>query len=354
MHDCAIISWTLSTRDRVMISDANSPSKYVNHLHNAHRSDTGLAIRRRSGEAIDARLMPLLEAIASTASLAAAVVACGISYRAGVGTAARLRAKVRRAARASRARSRREPHGAGRAMAARRRRLRTSALPGYCRASRSTSDRRPARANARRHPRLARRRESRPRARGAVRDAARVGRGRPRAVGDGKPHRACGNSAKAAPTSPASTCRSARTRAGIARPSCDCAARAARQAHPLRRSRAGPDPRRAAIRRTCGVCATSPSAICASSIASAAREPGSSSTGCSPTSASSASRSKASATKSSRIPRWRRRSPPAARTPASACAPPPPNTGSPSFRWCASATSSPFARRTRPSRLSSA
>ena len=37
------------------------------------------------GVAIDPRLMPLLEAVAATASLAAAVVACGISYRAAWG-----------------------------------------------------------------------------------------------------------------------------------------------------------------------------------------------------------------------------------------------------------------------------
>ena len=64
-----------------------------------------------------------------------------------------------------------------------------------------------------------------------------------RPVGDGKPHRACGNTTKAAPKSPASTCRSARTRAGIARPFLRSLARAPRPAHPLRRSRAGSDPR---------------------------------------------------------------------------------------------------------------
>jgi putative molybdopterin biosynthesis protein len=38
-----------------------------------------------SGEAIDARLIPLLDAIATQASLAAAVIACGVSYRAAWG-----------------------------------------------------------------------------------------------------------------------------------------------------------------------------------------------------------------------------------------------------------------------------
>ncbi len=37
------------------------------------------------GEAVDARLMPLLEAIATSTSLAAAVTACGVSYRAAWG-----------------------------------------------------------------------------------------------------------------------------------------------------------------------------------------------------------------------------------------------------------------------------
>src|SRR5258705_13662117 len=37
------------------------------------------------GETVDARLMPLLEAIASSTSLAAAVIACGVSYRAAWG-----------------------------------------------------------------------------------------------------------------------------------------------------------------------------------------------------------------------------------------------------------------------------
>lgn len=45
----------------------------------------GWAFDDEAGEPVDARLLPLLEAIASTASLAAAVVACEISYRAGWG-----------------------------------------------------------------------------------------------------------------------------------------------------------------------------------------------------------------------------------------------------------------------------
>lgn len=41
--------------------------------------------RQQDDEALDPRLLPLLDAIATTASLAAAVVECGISYRAGWG-----------------------------------------------------------------------------------------------------------------------------------------------------------------------------------------------------------------------------------------------------------------------------
>ena len=45
----------------------------------------GWAFDGEGGEPVDPRLIPLLEAIASTSSLAAAVVACEISYRAGWG-----------------------------------------------------------------------------------------------------------------------------------------------------------------------------------------------------------------------------------------------------------------------------
>jgi molybdate transport repressor ModE-like protein len=45
----------------------------------------GWAFDGEAGEPVDPRLLPLLEAIASTSSLAAAVVACEISYRAGWG-----------------------------------------------------------------------------------------------------------------------------------------------------------------------------------------------------------------------------------------------------------------------------
>jgi len=45
----------------------------------------GWAFDGEAGEPVDSRLIPLLEAIASTSSLAAAVVACEISYRAGWG-----------------------------------------------------------------------------------------------------------------------------------------------------------------------------------------------------------------------------------------------------------------------------
>jgi molybdate transport repressor ModE-like protein len=45
----------------------------------------GWAFDGEGGEPVDARLIPLLEAIAATSSLAAAVVACEISYRAGWG-----------------------------------------------------------------------------------------------------------------------------------------------------------------------------------------------------------------------------------------------------------------------------
>ena len=45
----------------------------------------GWAFDDEDGERVDPRLIPLLEAIASTSSLAAAVVACEISYRAGWG-----------------------------------------------------------------------------------------------------------------------------------------------------------------------------------------------------------------------------------------------------------------------------
>ena len=103
-----------------------------------------------------------------------------------------------------------------------------------------------------------------------VRDAARVRRDRARALRDGQPARIAGIRARVAPTSPASTCRSAARATWRARAVPALAARAPRQAHPLRRSRAGTDPRRAAIRRRCATCVTSPSGICASSIASAA------------------------------------------------------------------------------------
>src|SRR5213593_62425 len=42
-------------------------------------------LEAESSEPLDPRLLPLLEAIGSSASLAAAVVLCGISYRAGWG-----------------------------------------------------------------------------------------------------------------------------------------------------------------------------------------------------------------------------------------------------------------------------
>lgn len=45
----------------------------------------GWAFEGEGGEALDPRLIPLLEAISATASLASAVVACEISYRAGWG-----------------------------------------------------------------------------------------------------------------------------------------------------------------------------------------------------------------------------------------------------------------------------
>jgi len=45
----------------------------------------GWAFEDEDGERLDARLIPLLDAIASTSSLAAAVIACEISYRAGWG-----------------------------------------------------------------------------------------------------------------------------------------------------------------------------------------------------------------------------------------------------------------------------
>jgi molybdenum-dependent DNA-binding transcriptional regulator ModE len=50
----------------------------------------GWAFDDEDGERLDPRLIPLLDAIASTSSLAAAVIACEISYRAGWGLAARL------------------------------------------------------------------------------------------------------------------------------------------------------------------------------------------------------------------------------------------------------------------------
>ena len=342
MHRCCAI---MLIRHRCavdgMISDAVRPIQICTVLHNARRSDAGMAPRRRSGRGARRRAScrcsrpspPRRRSPRRSPHAAFRIAPRGDCCATTSGNSARRSCvSSAAAARASRRSGAQWLRGAGDRAA--------SGSRGCCRASRSTSAPRTARASTAagsraspsprattsRSPRSPRRCPSRP---GVALDLSVMGSlNALREFGEGRADIAGFH----VPIDAHASCRPRAVPA--------LAARAARQARPLRRSRAGPDPaarqsgaraQSARRRRAQPALRQSPARL-----------------GNAPPDRPDARRrahrrrrrSKASAPRSSRIRRSRRRSPRAAPTRDSGCARPPPNTGSRSSRWCASATSS--------------